>query len=257
MPSNILPYQACSKCRQVKLFEFFYKNANRKSSKNGLSTKCKSCSIESSKLWRDSNADKVRASTAEYREKNKELIKAKRIVRYAENKEFEKHRHQLWVEKNREKVRAYEKNRRTFKEIRDKKNNRRKELYSQNPQKQIEASRTWRLLNTAKSRLAASRYQKNHPETAAVIRQNRRARKLATEGRLSNGIVESLFKSQKGKCPCCKKPLGDNYHLDHIMPLALGGANTDKNVQLLRAICNNQKHAKHPIDFMQSRGFLL
>jgi 5-methylcytosine-specific restriction endonuclease McrA len=52
-------------------------------------------------------------------------------------------------------------------------------------------------------------------------------------------------------------PLGDNYHIDHIMPLALGGSNTDDNIQLLRQRCNNQKCAKHPVDFMQSRGFLL
>lgn len=56
---------------------------------------------------------------------------------------------------------------------------------------------------------------------------------------------------------CCGLPLGDNYHIDHIMPLALGGSNTDDNIQLLRQRCNNQKCAKHPVDFMQSRGFLL
>jgi hypothetical protein len=41
------------------------------------------------------------------------------------------------------------------------------------------------------------------------------------------------------------------------MPLALGGSNTDDNMQLLRAICNYHKYTKHPIDFMQSKGFLL
>ena len=38
---------------------------------------------------------------------------------------------------------------------------------------------------------------------------------------------------------------------------ALGGLNADSNMQLLRAECNLQKSAKHPVDFMQSRGFLL
>lgn len=41
------------------------------------------------------------------------------------------------------------------------------------------------------------------------------------------------------------------------MPLALGGANEDWNIQLLRQRCNNQKKAKHPVDFMQSKGYLL
>ena len=62
---------------------------------------------------------------------------------------------------------------------------------------------------------------------------------------------------QKGLCPCCRKPLGNDYHMDHIIPLALGGSNGDNNIQLLRSECNLEKQAKHPVDFMQSRGFLL
>ena len=41
------------------------------------------------------------------------------------------------------------------------------------------------------------------------------------------------------------------------MPIALGGKNVDDNVQLLCAACNLSKQAKHPVDFMQQRGFLL
>lgn len=86
----------------------------------------------------------------------------------------------------------------------------------------------------------------------------RRARKKEVGGKLSSGIADRLFTIQCGKCACgCKQPLGDDYHLDHIMPLALGGSNTDNNIQLLRSKCNMQKSAKHPVDFMQSRGFLL
>ncbi len=36
-----------------------------------------------------------------------------------------------------------------------------------------------------------------------------------------------------------------------------GGANIDGNIQLLTGLCNRQKHTKHPVDFMQERGFLL
>lgn len=85
----------------------------------------------------------------------------------------------------------------------------------------------------------------------------RRALKRGAGGVLSKGLAAKLMVLQKGKCPCCGKPLGKNYHMDHIMPLALGGSNTDDNIQLLRATCNNQKYTKHPIDFMQQRGFLL
>lgn len=88
-------------------------------------------------------------------------------------------------------------------------------------------------------------------------KSTRRARIAGVGGFLSGGIVIRLFKLQRGKCACCGLPLGKGFHLDHIMPLALGGSNTDDNMQLLRANCNLQKSAKHPIDFMQSKGFLL
>jgi 5-methylcytosine-specific restriction endonuclease McrA len=81
--------------------------------------------------------------------------------------------------------------------------------------------------------------------------------KKETGGKLSSKLAARLFVLQKGKCACCLQPLGDDYHIDHIMPLALGGTNTDDNIQLLRAKCNLQKNAKHPVDFMQQRGFLL
>jgi len=88
--------------------------------------------------------------------------------------------------------------------------------------------------------------------------QNRRAREREAGGNLSKGLAERLFMLQRGTCACgCNQPLGDNYHLDHVMPLALGGSNTDNNIQLLREVCNLQKHAKHPVDFMRQRGFLI
>lgn len=109
-----------------------------------------------------------------------------------------------------------------------------------------------------KARVRQAKWRLVHPEDVCISSQNRRARKVEAGGQLSKDIAARLYKLQRGKCACgCKQPLGDNYHRDHIMPLALGGTNTDDNLQLLRAKCNLQKSAKHPIEFMQKRGFLL
>ena len=97
-----------------------------------------------------------------------------------------------------------------------------------------------------------------HLEERKIKEQNRRARKISSRGVLSKDIAEKLFKLQRGICACgCAQRLGENYHLDHIMPLALGGGHEDVNMQLLRDRCNISKGAKHPIKFMQERGFLL
>ena len=111
--------------------------------------------------------------------------------------------------------------------------------------------------NSEARRKYQSAYQAANLEKYRMQSHSRRARKRAAGGRLSPDLSARLFKLQRGKCACCGLPLGDDYHLDHIMPLALGGTNTDNNMQLLRAICNHQKYTKHPIDFMQQRGFLL
>jgi len=118
-------------------------------------------------------------------------------------------------------------------------------------------NKTWRDANIAKARYNSVQYRISNPDAYRRYAHNRRVRQENNGGKLSKGLSERLYKLQRGRCACCGKPLGSNYHLDHIMPLSLGGANEDWNIQLLRATCNHQKHAKHPIAFMQERGKLL
>lgn len=91
-----------------------------------------------------------------------------------------------------------------------------------------------------------------------IMSSTKRARKRNATGRVSPDIAERLMAHQKCKCICCRgslKKLG--FHLDHITPLSKGGAHEDGNLQLLCPDCNLRKHAKDPVEFMQSRGFLI
>jgi 5-methylcytosine-specific restriction endonuclease McrA len=123
-----------------------------------------------------------------------------------------------------------------------------------NPEKVQAYGRAYRERYPAlvKARLAA--WRARHPEARSIHEHNRRAK---SAGKLTRGIRQKLFALQRGKCACCKARLGRGFHLDHIMPLALGGKNVDGNLQLLRSICNMRKHASHPVDYMQKQGFLL
>lgn len=123
-----------------------------------------------------------------------------------------------------------------------------------NPERNKASVAKWRAANPDKVRATAAKWHAENPESHRIRKHNRRAR---TVGKLSQGLAERLFKLQRGKCPCCKQPLGDDHHLDHIMPLALEGTNTDSNIQILCVKCNLQKHIKDPIEFMQQRGYLL
>lgn len=127
-----------------------------------------------------------------------------------------------------------------------------------NPGKRKEADFRYRQANPEKNIASCAKWRAANKMARRILDNNRNARKREVGGKLSQGLAERLFKLQRGKCACgCMQPLGENYQLDHRMPVALGGANEDWNIQLLRATCNQQKHAKHPIDFMQSRGFLV
>jgi 5-methylcytosine-specific restriction endonuclease McrA len=90
-----------------------------------------------------------------------------------------------------------------------------------------------------------------------VKRHNRRAKERGASGRLSKGLYSRLFTLQRGKCAVCRTPTAKGMHLDHIVPLAGGGTNDDDNIQLLCPPCNHGKRDRHPVEFMQSRGYLL
>ena len=102
--------------------------------------------------------------------------------------------------------------------------------YEQNKQHVLEKNKRW---------------FKANPDAVIRMTHTRRARVIGNGGVLSAGIVRRLFKKQDGLCACCGKALV-RYHLDHIMPLALGGTNTDDNVQLLLPRCNLKKGSLHP-----------
>lgn len=97
-------------------------------------------------------------------------------------------------------------------------------------------------------------YRKANPERVREWSQRRHARKT---GRLPRGTVLRLRVLQRDKCAFCRASLSHGYHVDHILPLALGGKHAPENIQLLCPTCNVRKSAKHPVRFAQEHGKLL
>ena len=223
----------CTKCGVNKHLTEFNKSS---STKDGFRHECRRCAA----AYYEANKDKLKASMAAWRLANRDRSKAIIAAWHAANPEKRK---EYWAK-------YYAANRDALLE-------RSAAYYAANKARNNDLTARWRAENPDKCKELAAKWNKENPELRCVYQQNRRALKRANGGRLSKGLAERLFKRQKGKCACCGLPLGDDYHLDHIMPLALGGSNTDGNMQLLRARCNVQKSAKHPVDFMRQRGFLL
>jgi hypothetical protein len=117
------------------------------------------------------------------------------------------------------------------------------------------------ILRARKKREAHRQKVKHTPDYIAKhngYKRTRRAREKGSFGSFSVAEEKALYLKQGGKCAVCLKRVeSKTYHRDHIVPLARGGSNLIGNIQILCRSCNMEKRDRDPIEFMQSRGFLI
>ena len=244
MQANLFSEKRCTKCGEVKTVGMFSKE---KRSVDGVRSQCKACISADMAIYTKANKNKKRLYDQEYRQKNAEKLQKDKKVWREENKEKLSIYRQIHKQHRADTFKEYcAKNAKLLKE-------KRAEKYYQDPEK---------------FRKRATDYRRSHPEKLKEYNRNnkhklhahyhkRRARKIAAGGHYSGDDILNLLKRQKNKCLVCKTDISKKYHIDHVMPLALGGTNFITDIQLLCPFCNLSKGAKHPIEFMQSRGFLL
>ena len=98
----------------------------------------------------------------------------------------------------------------------------------------------------ATNAIASTTYRKVNKEKVRIIHANVRARRRNAEGYYTAGDIAAIYSRQSGLCVYCDAALSEGYHVDHIMPLHLGGSNWPDNLQCLCPTCNVRKGAKHP-----------
>lgn len=126
-----------------------------------------------------------------------------------------------------------------------------------NIEKARAADRQYAAKHAEKRRVYNQEYAKKNAEKVATKERNKRAIKLRNGGTHTKEDVADIMKMQRGKCAYCRINLGKKYHVDHVVPSVKGGSNGRKNLQILCALCNHKKHARDPVEFAQSLGFLL
>lgn len=115
-----------------------------------------------------------------------------------------------------------------------------RQYYANKKDARIEAARRWRVEN---------------PEIKKNADRNRKASIKNAEGTHTAQDVKAIYDAQNGECVYCGVDLTDGYHVDHIMPLVLGGPNWPDNLQCLCQTCNLRKGGKHPDEWHKEIGY--
>lgn len=178
-----------------------------------------------SAAWYAANKERALVNCAEYYKNNKEKKNAQssawRKSHPGQHQQFV----QNWINQNREQVR--------------------------------EKKREWYEQNAEDCRQNAKDWKEKHPHEVRIQAHNRRATIKENGGKISSDLWQILLAEQDGQCPYCFADLYSvGFHLDHFMPLALGGANEDWNIQLTCPSCNWKKHDTHPADFLKQVGII-
>lgn len=131
--------------------------------------------------------------------------------------------------------------------------------YARDPQKYADRTRRSRSKNLEAYRERERRYRLEHSDEHRSRVRNRRARIKGNTGTHNASDVEVILVRQKFKCAECGKSvrMKTDRHVDHIMPIALGGSNWPSNLQILCPFCNQSKGARHPADFARKMGRLI
>ena len=129
-----------------------------------------------------------------------------------------------------------------------------KEYYQNNKEKTLEQKKERYQNNKEKFNKQNKEYKQNNPHKGREYNRKRRALKKAS---IHKPYTEDqVLKLYGAACHICKKPVNlsanrspgapgweQGLHIDHVIPLSRGGADTIDNVKPAHGLCNIQKSA--------------
>lgn len=261
------------------------RRARKNSAQREYAARNREKTILATKKWRESNPDKIKAYRKEYYEEHRDIILISRKDKYHTDIEGGRERCRTSYRNHREKRLAICKKWQTensvylvsyrsgrYKKFRaillakaaidraenpERHREYKKRYRDNNPEHARIKNRAWHEKNREKANDASRNWRRLNPEMKRAHDHNRRARLKQASGTHTADDIVLIFKMQRGKCAYCRISIKNGYDVDHIIPLAKGGTNWARNIQLTCEPCNQTKHAADPITFARRTGRLI
>ena len=159
---------------------------------------------------KEKRAAYIKVYNKAYREANKDKIKAYFEAYYEANKDKSKAYYEANKEANKGKVAA-----------------RMKAYYEANKEKYFARQKDYK--------------QANKEKNNAHVSKNRALKRQAILPTTDNELIKNLYKRRV----VMTEENGELYHVDHIIPLSIGGAHHQDNLRVITAKENREKHNKY------------
>ena len=213
--------KTCTKCGETKPLDQFSKDRR---SKDGCQLKCKSCN----RAYYLANRERIAKRDEAYRKANQEKIAQRNRAYYEANRERISEQSRAYYRANAlryvERARAYRK---------------------ANPDKWAEYQRAYRDANRDEVNERVRRYKKANLLKGREWEHRRRARQACSVPQ--RWQVHDVLPFCCYWCGSNLRAYGATSHVDHVMPISLGGPAVPSNEVMTCATCNLRKSAKHPL----------
>jgi 5-methylcytosine-specific restriction endonuclease McrA len=203
--------KACSKCGEVKPLGEFPPDKRKRL---GVASACRQCYSRARRRNRARNPGADRRYYLANRERILERQKRYHAKRASEDPDFWRKRGRRDRERDPEGWAAYQ--------------------------------REYREKTRARRAAVVRKWHADHPGRIRELRRKSQNKRRARIQKLPYEDVDLavVFERDGGICGICEEPVNENWHLDHIIPLAAGGSHVYENVQVAHPRCNLRKGAR-------------
>lgn len=120
------------------------------------------------------------------------------------------------------------------------------EWRQKNHERVLARDAAYRAAHRPQLRAHSTAWARKYPERVAEIQMRRRAR-VNNAPVVEHFTREEIYERDAGRCHVCGRKVNRNHwHLDHLVPLSLGGEHSRRNVAVACPTCNLSRYVSGP-----------